>query len=400
MRQIIHGHNIKKTYILLIFLLILHNFNPELFAAGNAGTSGADFLEIGTGSRPLAMGEAFTASNGDVHSIYYNPAGLGTLKYPVISAMHQELILDSRFENISFAMPFYYGFLGVSNSTFWVPPFDQIDVDGNKTGTVQFYNSATSFAYGQSIGFMEIGGSLKYIYQRIHTLQIHSAAADIGVLKRLYMFSPFDAPIRNFALGLSFQNMGTKAKEDPLPRLLRFGFSYYLTDWLNFNVDLIENAIDSSDLLDFTSGFNESFRINTGIEATYLDILYLRAGYRFNDAGTYSFGTGFNYAIGNVSFILDMSYSDSGIFGSTYSFNVTFKLIPKIITKDDERKAEEHYQRGIKLYIADDIESAIQEFKSAEDYDPYHKNVKQKIDDLEELKELRQEHEELNKVLP
>lgn len=402
MLKIIYRLISARTFFVSIFLFIfvIQISNSKLNAAGNAGTSGADFLEIGTGSRPLSMGEAFTAAIGDVHSIYYNPAGLGTLKYPVLSALHQELIEDARFENISFAMPVFYGFLGITNSTFWVPPFDQIDIDGNKTGTVQFYNSATTFAYGQSLGFVEVGGSLKYIYQRIHDLNVHSAAVDLGILKRLYMFSPFDAPLRNFALGFSIQNLGTNAKDDPLPRLIRFGFSYYLTDWLNFNVDFTENAIDTSDVLDFTTGFNESFRINTGIEATYLEILYLRAGYRFNDAGTYSFGTGFNYSIGNVAFILDMSYADAGMFGSTYSFNLTFKLIPRIITKNDEKRAEQHYQRGIKLYIADDIESAIQEFQSAEDYDPYHKNVKQKIDDLEELKELRKEHEELNKLLP
>lgn len=386
----------KNKLLFLCIIIIIFTFNAHLSADGTVGTSGADFLEIGTGARPLGMGEAFSAAVEDVHSIYYNPAGIATLKYPVLSFLHQELIMDSRFENISFAMPFYYGFLAGSNSTFWVPPFDKIDVDGNKAGTVHYYNTCTTLAYGQSLDFLEFGGSVKYIYQKIDTLNVHSAAVDLGLLKRMYMFSPFDAPLRNFALGLSIQNLGTKAHDDTLPRLIRFGLSYYLTDWINFNVDLIENAIESSDLLDFTSGFNESFRVNAGIEATFKELLYLRAGYRFNDAGTYSFGTGFNYTIGNVAFIVDTSYSDAGVFGANYSFNVTFKLIPRIITKEDERKSEEHYQRGIKLYIADDIDSAIQEFTTAQDYDPYHKNVKQKINDLEELKELKKQHEELN----
>jgi hypothetical protein len=388
---------LNLSYICII-IISFFLFNTDLAADGTAGTSGADFLEIGTGSRPLGMGEAFTAAIEDVHSIYYNPAGIATLKYPVLSLMHQELIMDSRFENVSFATPFYNGFLAGSNSAFWVPPFDEIDENGNTTGTVQFYNTCTSLAYGQSFDYLEVGASAKYIYQRIHTLKVHSAAADIGLLKRMYMFSPFETPLRNFAIGLSIQNLGTKAYNDTLPRLVRIGLSYYLTDWLNFNVDFIENAIASSDLMDFTSGFNESFRLNTGIEASFKELLYLRAGYRFNDAGTYSFGTGFHYSIGNVAFIFDTSYSDAGVFGANYSFNVTFKLIPKVITKEDERKSEEHYQRGIKLYIADDVDSSIQEFNTARDYDPYHKNVKQKIKDLEELKELKRQHEELNQA--
>lgn len=365
-------------------------------AAGSAGTSGADFLEIGVGSRPLGMGEAFTAGTDDINSIYYNPAGLGTIRYPVLSIMHQELILDSRFENISAAFPLFYGFMGVSNSVFWVPPFDKIDVDGNKTGTVNFYNACFTLAYGQSLGFMEVGGSVKYIHQKIDTLTLHSAAVDFGVMKRLYMYSPFDAPIRNFVLGMSLQNIGTKAKDDELPRLMRMGASYYPTRWLGLNLDLMQYFIDTSDLYDFTYGFEESLRANLGMELSYFNIIALRAGYRFNDSGTYSLGMGFNYAVKDVGFSIDASYSDTGIFGPVYSFSISFKLIPKVITVEDQLKAEAHYQKAIKYYIANDIDSALDEFRSCRDYNPYHKNVKKKIKDLEYLKELKRQNEELD----
>ncbi len=365
-------------------------------AAGSAGTSGADFLEIGVGSRPLGMGEAFTAGTDDINSIYYNPAGLGTIRYPVLSIMHQELILDSRFENISAAFPLFYGFMGVSNSVFWVPPFDKIDVDGNKTGTVNFYNACFTLAYGQSLGFMEVGGSVKYIHQKIDTLTLHSAAVDFGVMKRLYMYSPFDAPIRNFVLGMSLQNIGTKAKDDELPRLMRMGASYYPTRWLGLNLDLMQYFIDTSDLYDFTYGFEESLRANLGMELSYFNIIALRAGYRFNDSGTYSLGMGFNYAVKDVGFSIDASYSDTGIFGPVYSFSISFKLIPKVITVEDQLKAEAHYQKAIKFYIANDIDSALDEFRSCRDYNPYHKNVKKKIKDLEYLKELKRQNEELD----
>ncbi len=389
----------KKIRIcVLILLLFAYCKGMPLYAAGSIGTSGADFLEIGVGSRPLGMGEAFTAATDDVNSIYYNPAGLGTMKYPVLQIMHQELILDSRFENISASFPLFNGFMGISNSVFWVPPFDKIDIDGNKTGQVQFYNMSLVTAYGQSLGFMEIGASVKYIYQRIDTLSLHSAAVDFGILKRLYMYSPFEAPVRNLVLGLSVQNIGTKAKDDPLPRMMRAGVSYYLTKWFGLNVDLMQYFIDPSDLYDFTYGFNESFRMNLGFEVTYQNLIAFRGGYRFNDAGKYSLGMGFNYAIKNLGFSIDTSYTDSGIFGPVYSFGVTFKLIPKVITVDDQLKAEVHYQRAIKYYIANDIDAAIDEFKKCRDYNPYHKNVKKKIKDLEYLRELQRKNEELDKI--
>ncbi len=387
---------LRVTLLLLFYAFIL---SKTAYAAGSAGTSGADFLEIGVGSRALGMGEAFTAMVGDVSAVYYNPAGLGTLRYPVLSLMHQELILDSRFENISAAFPVYDGFLAVSHSLFWVPPFDRIDIEGNTTGTVQFYNSNGTVAYGISLGFMEVGAGLKYIYQKIDTLAIHSAAVDIGILKRLYMYSPFNAPTRNFSVGFVLQNFGTKALESPLPRTIRFGTSYSPTKWLAFNMDMIESAITPSDLYDFTYGFEESFRVNVGLEANYNELMFLRGGYRFNDAGRYAVGMGFNYQVSEVNFTVDASYSDAGIFGPVYSFTVGAKLILKVITIEDTLEAEKHYQEGIKKYVKKDVDGAIEEFEKARKLNRYHKNINQKLRDLRALKTLIEESDRLEKEL-
>jgi len=387
----------KNRYILYPLMILL--ISSRLFGAGTIGTSGADFLELGVGSRPLGMGEAFTAEINDINSLYYNPAGLATLKYPVLSVFHQELILDSRFENISVAEKVYGGWLAISNSFFWVPAFDRIDINGEETGKVQFYNGCFTTGYGYDLELFYLGGSVKYIYQRIDELFLSSFAVDIGILKDMYLYSPFDSPLRNFHVGLSILNIGTNAKDDPLPRMVRLGTSYKLTKWFGFNADFTESMIERSDLYDFTYGFEESFRINTGVELNYLEILFLRGGWRFNDAGTYSLGMGFNYAIKNVAFSLDASYSDNGIFGPVYSMNATFKLIPKVVTVEDKIKAEVHYKKGIKHFVADDIDSAINEFNTARDYNPYHKNIDRKIEDLKEIKKLREENRELDEEL-
>lgn len=389
----------SRFYIkfLILFAVILYANN--LFPAGTIGQSGADFLEIGVGSRPLGMGEAFCAEINDINSIYYNPAGLGSMTLPILSVQHQELILDSRYQNISFCYPMYGGFLGISNSIFWVPGFDKINIDGDKVGDVKYLNGNFTGAYGYDLGFMYVGGSIKYIYQKIDTLFVNSFAVDIGVLKGLYMYSPFDAPTRNFHIGLAIQNLGTKAKGDPLPRLIRLGVSYKLTRWFGLNIDFTENIIDISDLYDFAYGFNESFRMNIGVEFNYLEILYLRGGYRLNDGGTYSIGFGFNYVIKNVSFIIDASFSDSGIFGPSYSINISFMLIPRVITIQDRRNAEFHYQKGIQHFVSNEIDDAIQEFKVSKDYNPYHKNIDEKIEDLNEILKLQKENIELDDEL-
>ena len=264
---------------------------------------------------------------------------------------------------------------------------------------MQFYNSSGTVAYGLTLGFMEVGAGVKYIYQKIDTLVIHSAAVDIGILKRMYMYSPFNAPTRNFSVGISVLNFGTKALDSPLPRSIRFGTSYSPTKWLTFNMDMIEGAISASDLYDFTYGFEESFRMNFGLEANYRELLFLRGGYRLNDAGTYSFGMGFNYQVRDVNFTVDASYSDAGIFGPVYSFTVGAKLMLKVITIEDTIEAEKHYQEGIKKFVKKDVDGAIEEFEKARQLNRYHKNINQKLRDLRELKKLMLESEKLEKEL-
>ncbi|MCL2155207.1 MAG: PorV/PorQ family protein [Leptospirales bacterium] len=388
-----------KLILLIASSIIILLWTDKLYAEGSIGTSGADFLELGVGSRPLSMAEAFTAEVNDINSLYYNPAGLGSLRYPVLSIFHNELILDSRFENISIAFPLFSGWLGLSNSLFWVPDFDRINVEGETTGRVRFYNGNFTTGYGYDFDVFYLGGSVKYIYQKMDTLFLNSFAVDIGILKGMYLYSPFDSPVKNFHIGLSILNIGTKAKDDPLPRTIRMGVSYKPTNWFGINADITENFINKSDLYDFLYLFEESFRANVGVEFNYLELLYIRGGWRFNDAGTYALGFGFNYAVLNTAFTIDTSFSDNGVFGPVYSLGITVKLIPKVVTVEDKLKAEVHYKKALKHFISDDIDSAIEEFRIVKDYDPYFKNIDQKIKDIEEIKKLKAQNKELDNEL-
>ncbi|MBN1501163.1 MAG: PorV/PorQ family protein [Spirochaetes bacterium] len=380
----------KLIYIITAFLCV------ETYAAGNIGVSGADFLELGVGSRPLGMGEAFTAMSEDVNALYYNPASLGTQKYPELSINHQELILDSRMENITAVWPVLGGFGAFSSTFFWVPRFEKVDIDGNSAGQVNFYNSASTLAWGKSFGSFYTGAAIKYIYQKVDTNSYHSIALDAGVLKSFYMYTPFSSPARNFYLGLSLNNIGTDVAGDPLPRNFKTGISYITANWMRVNVDFSEYLIEATDIFDFTYGFDENFQLNTGLEFNYDEILYFRTGYKFNDGTSYSFGVGFNYAIKNVAFRIDASYSDADVFGSIYTLNFTVKLIPKVITTEDKILAEKYYKAGIKAYIAEDIDGALANFEKVKAYNPYYKSIDQKISDLKELKKLKEQNKKFD----
>src|SRR4030042_836411 len=129
-----YKYSIVSTCVLLALFAV-----SRARAAGTVGTSGATFLEYAIGSRALGMGEAFTAETDDINVLYFNPAGLGSLKYPQLALFHQELILESRLENLTFCSPIKkFGYLGVANTIFWVPTFDKVDINGLDAGDIQF----------------------------------------------------------------------------------------------------------------------------------------------------------------------------------------------------------------------------------------------------------------------
>ena len=62
-------------------------------------------MKIGPGARPVGMGEAFTGVADDIHAIYWNPAGLGTLKSPEMTGMHMQYFQNIQYEFAAFAYP-------------------------------------------------------------------------------------------------------------------------------------------------------------------------------------------------------------------------------------------------------------------------------------------------------
>ena len=76
--------NEKKSKVLFAILIGISIGiaipNPVHPQDGKGGQAGA-FLRIGVGSKAMAMGRAFTGLANDVSSIYWNPAGIGMLRY-------------------------------------------------------------------------------------------------------------------------------------------------------------------------------------------------------------------------------------------------------------------------------------------------------------------------------
>jgi len=76
----------KRVFKYIAVLSFLSGY-PSLFSAEIAKYAG-EFMSTGVGARALAMGGAYVAVGGDVLFGYWNPAGLASIRYPEVSAMH------------------------------------------------------------------------------------------------------------------------------------------------------------------------------------------------------------------------------------------------------------------------------------------------------------------------
>ena len=198
-----------------------------LLASQNAfagSRTGFEFLRTQVGARPAALGGAFLAITGDVHSVYYNPAALTTLGSKQLSFSYLNHFLDfqSGFFAYSFERP-GIGRLGVAGHYTSYGEFDRTDEFGNESGTfgagsfLIMADYATKLSHNLSVGF-----SLKFIRSSIAELSSSPVAGDVGLL--------YEVQSQQLAFGVGIFNVGSvtsafMSTKDDLPINLRAGIT-------------------------------------------------------------------------------------------------------------------------------------------------------------------------------
>src|SRR3989339_1398172 len=222
----------KKLIIIFAFLLIPCKESWSAFSSGDRGTSAAQFLKLGAGARPAAMGDAFTATTLGSESVYWNPAGLNYESKGSVSMMHGFWFEDIAYDWISGAVrlsPVSVAGLGIQRLSYG--DIKGTDISGVETGNFSPSDMAISFSYAHDLGMLMAGGTFKYISSRIDAKDT-AMAVDAGVVKS------WD----NIKAGLAVKNAGTKMKfadeKEPLPLAIKFGGSMGLSEKLLACTDL------------------------------------------------------------------------------------------------------------------------------------------------------------------
>lgn len=256
----------KTSGLILSALILMLTAGRPVWAASKSGSSTATFLRLEQGARALGMGGAFVAVSDDVHSLWWNPAGLVRSKFQELTISHTQFIEDVNSQFAGFKMPLKgkKASVGASLLYFNVPGIEGYDANGNATGDLEANAYSGALSYSKAMDTrLSFGANVKLISQKLASESGQGFAADFGL-------QIWQKPL---ALGLGLYNVGPKLSiggfSNSLPLNLRVGLGYYFAKDMVFAADFEKpNDADSK----FHLGAEWKIRSNLGLRAGYQNL--------------------------------------------------------------------------------------------------------------------------------
>lgn len=286
-----------------------------------AGSTSGDFLGVGAGPRPAALGEAYAGLADDGYAAAYNPAGLAGLRRQEASFAYNRQLEGVAQQELHYALPTAsLGTFALSATSLQVSPFAGYDADDQPAGKVSAQDLAVGAQYARSWGRLMLGFGGKFLDSRLADVHARGAAWDAGVLYPLH---------KSVRVGMSAANLGRGLKYDresfPLPRVLRLGASGRMDLIGKSYLLLTAQAALPNDRSAYPAA---------GLEFCREDLFALRAGY----TGRLDAGLGFSVG-GGLKLIHDGRswYAASTYSSSMPDVEVDYAFLPMAALGDTHR---------------------------------------------------------------
>jgi long-subunit fatty acid transport protein len=325
----------KKIFSIIILSLIFYTQNfAQIFpilGGQRAGISTAQFLKIGVGGRGAALGDAFVAIANDASALYWNPAGLTQFNDNQIIFSHNKWVVDI---NHDFFGAVYhldetntFGVSFVSLNMQDMPVTTEFNPFGNGE-YFGFSDVAFSVSYSRKMtDKFSFGGTIRYIEETLDKLKMRGLMIDLGTYYWTGLGSTrFAVAVTNFGNNLAPDGevvlIGKRKKSEwqafAPPTMFRIGFAFEPYE------DEMHKVTTSIQL---NHPNDNSENLSTGIEYTWNNMFFIRAGYKINvEEQNYSFGTGLFVPIDIANFTLDYAYSNFARLGSAHRFSIMLGL--------------------------------------------------------------------------
>ncbi len=321
----------KRITVLLALLLAVSLLVAETASAQNrkAGLNAASFLKIGVGARQVGLGSAVTSLSGDVTNMYWNPAGIAlngdqnlqasfTYNKWFADLKQNAFAASYRFEDIGTIAigVMTFGLSGIKADRDVYPgnaALQALQIDQMTTDTYDYMDILATISYARYVtDRLALGVSAKYISEKIDDQTATGVAFDVG--------SVYHIGVLGWSIGARISNLGSDIKfyeyASPIP--LTFSIGTSMTPY----ADDMGKLLISVDAVKPQDGLQYYF---AGGEFTFMDMVSVRGGYKFNYSGVDDGGNSFADAI-NTSvegFTLGAGFktkfSDYGI-GVDYAF--------------------------------------------------------------------------------
>tara|TARA_Y100000996_G_scaffold381716_1_gene336390 strand:- start:8542 stop:9534 length:993 start_codon:yes stop_codon:yes gene_type:complete len=329
-----------KSIFLNIILLSL------LLPESQVGTTSANFLGIGVGSRAIAMGGAFCSVHDGPSVIYWNPGAISRFENDKLLVSNASWLVDSQIYFSTYikkindkSLGLYWTYLDYGR--------EEITTLDDQDGTGLYWDASDlvlGIMYSMNLtDRFSFGGGVKYIGQNIYNESSSSLAIDMGLL--------YTSLNDNFNIGMSISNIGFDMRLSgkdlyetidldpenygnnetiisslytdsfPLPIFYRMGFS--TNSSISDNLNLLSS-------LDMVIPSDDVEHLNLGFELSYLDRVFIRCGYK--ELGNQSSEQGITFGFGSKVYLfgLDLNvnyaYQDFGLFGYSPHFDFEFNF--------------------------------------------------------------------------
>ena len=345
-------NSIPKLVIFFILILSIHvlaqnevDYGVHPMDYSRVGTSGWQFLKIPTDARSAAMGGTKSAIGyGDANAAFGNPASASDVGDLDVRFTKMTWVADIEFISASvvkqvndwgtFGFNIIYLNYGDMIRTANLASLDHIGID---VGIIPITEGLGSFtAHDLAIGFLysrrvtdklQLGGNIKYLQEKLDDALTGNWSIDIGLLYYTGLNSLRISMLgKNFGPDAEFSTYDARIQRTPvrvrMPMLFVLGAAY---DIIEPEPDNAHGLIMAAEYLKPNDGPD---KYNLGVEYSYLNIFFLRAGYRVNyDEESFTLGGGIDYTIADAYRVsIDYSLINAGIFNEVHMFTVGFGL--------------------------------------------------------------------------
>jgi hypothetical protein len=266
-------------------------------AQSKVGTTAAQFLGVPVGARAIAMGGAYVAANQDVSSIYWNPGAVVQSGRSEFSFVNTDWLVGTKFR--WFGLVLNLDGDNAIGASITDMDYGQGDVTtvASPEGTGETWSAAdlaVTLSYSRRLtDKFSIGGSVKYVNQRVYNESASTVAFDAGLL--------YVTDLNGLRIGMSMSNFGgdmTLSGRDLLSRVdtdpnnsgsNKTLVAYLKTDaWplpLLFRVgaamDVVKNdEVTATVAVDALRPNDDFESINLGGEVGWRNVFFIRGGYQ------------------------------------------------------------------------------------------------------------------------